>query len=71
VILLTGCREAQGYHISRTLPAESFPKWLTDYTPAPDWLYYGQHKLTLQQQKIILLQLTSKQWFENVLSLLR
>lgn len=70
MLLLMGCEEAQGYHISRPLPAESFPTWFTDYTPNPDWLHYGQHKLSLQQQKIILLQLTTKQWFENVLSLL-
>ena len=70
MLLLMGCEEAQGYHISRPLPAENFPTWLTDYTPNPDWLHYGQHKLTLQQQNIMLLQLTTKQWFENVLSIL-
>lgn len=69
MLILMGCQEAQGYHISRPLPAERFQTWLTDYTPNPDWLYYDQHTLSLQQKKIILLQLTSKQWFEKVLSL--
>lgn len=69
MLLIMGCEEAQGYQISRPLPAEHFPVWLADYLPNPDWLDYDQQKLTPQQQKLILLQLTTKHWYSNVLSI--
>ena len=70
MLLLMGCEEAQGYGISRPLPAEVIPTWLADFTPNPYWLDYAQHTLSPKHQKIGLLQLTTKHWYENVLSFL-
>ena len=32
-----GCRVAQGYAISRPIPAESVPAWIADWTPFDSW----------------------------------
>ena len=71
MLLLMGCEQAQGYGISRPLPAENMRDWLVDYTPNPYWLNYAEYALSSQQQKIILLQLTTKHWYKNTISLLK
>ena len=33
-----GCDVAQGYHVSRPLPAESFERWMAGYPSRALWL---------------------------------
>lgn len=68
MLLMMGCDEAQGYNISRPLPAEDVPTWLANYTPSAYWLGYDSQVITPQEQKIVLLQLTTKHWFQYILS---
>gem|GEM_PF-3028106 len=37
-LLRLGCRLAQGYAISRPIPAKDVTQWITNYTPEPKWL---------------------------------
>ena len=66
MLLIMGCDDAQGYGISRPLPADDLPIWLSNYTPNKEWLSYGQQNMTVQQQKLILLRLTTEHWFKSV-----
>lgn len=66
MLLLMGCNEAQGYGISRPIPADDLVSWLADYKPNSYWMDYGNRDLTLQERKIILLQLTTEHWFNNI-----
>jgi len=66
VLLIMGCYEAQGYNISRPLPADDIPSWLSSYQPNQSWLNYSNEQHTEQEDKIKLLQLTTKHWFQHV-----
>ena len=66
MLLIMGCNKAQGYGISHALPANDLMTWLTDYKPNQHWIDYGNTQLSAQEQKIILLQLTTECWFNNV-----
>jgi len=66
MLLIMGCNDAQGYGISRPIPAEDIPAWLADYTPNTYWMDYRKQHVTLQDHKVTLLQLTTEQWFNNV-----
>ncbi|MBE9532887.1 MAG: EAL domain-containing protein, partial [Proteobacteria bacterium] len=46
ILLLMGCNEAQGFGISRPLPAEDFPDWLSHYTPNQEWITCSNKALT-------------------------
>ena len=66
MLLMMGCNDAQGYGISRPIPADDLVSWLADYTPNKHWLDYDSRYFTLQEQKIVLLRLTTEHWFNNV-----
>jgi len=66
MLLIMGCNEAQGYGISRPVPAEDLVSWLANYKPNTYWTDYGNRSLTSQEQKILLLQLTTEHWFNNI-----
>jgi diguanylate cyclase (GGDEF)-like protein len=70
MLLMMGCDEAQGYGISRPLPAKALPVWLTDYKPNQKWLNYQQHNLSAKQKKRLLIELTTKHWYKNALFLI-
>ncbi len=70
MLLIMNCDEAQGYNISRPLPAAELPSWLHSYKPNPYWLSYGQQPLSAKQKKLTLLQLTTKHWYTNTLLLI-
>jgi diguanylate cyclase (GGDEF)-like protein len=36
-LLRMGCELAQGYGISRPIPADQVPEWVVNYRPDPDW----------------------------------
>jgi diguanylate cyclase (GGDEF)-like protein/PAS domain S-box-containing protein len=64
-LLLMGCNSAQGYEISRPLPAGEFPEWLKNYQPNSKWIKYGSLKLTPKESKIELLLLAAHHWYET------
>lgn len=70
MLLIMGCNEAQGYGISRPVPADDLIYWLANYKPNSYWMDYSNQSLSLQEQKIILLKLTTEHWFNNINSVL-
>jgi diguanylate cyclase (GGDEF)-like protein/PAS domain S-box-containing protein len=70
MLLIMGCNQAQGYGISKPLPAEMIPTWLGDYKPNPYWIEYENNNFNPLKDKILLLQLTTEHWFNNINSTL-
>jgi len=66
MLLIMGCNEAQGYAISRPLPADTISQWIKDYTPNVDWVRHASEVHNTEYDKIILLKLTTKNWFNNI-----
>ena len=60
-----GCDQAQGYAISKPIPADTVSTWLSDYRPKLFWTDYQNSNLTPQGNKILLLQLTTQYWFNT------
>jgi len=71
MLLIMGCEKAQGYGISRPIPADDIPSWLAEYSPNQLWLDYASQRLSLQQEKIMLLKMTTQNWLNNVKDQLR
>lgn len=65
MLLLMGCDEAQGYGISRPIPAEKLVDWLHNYTPNQEWLNYANKYHSVKETKIKLLRLTTQHWFDE------
>ena len=65
ILLIMGCDLAQGYGISRPMPAAEFPSWLNNYSPNKEWIVYASKTYTEQQKKIMLLELTTARWLEK------
>jgi len=65
-LLLMGCREAQGYGISPPISVADLSIWLTNYIPNQEWINFCKKERTVQEEKIILLQLTTEHWFKNI-----
>jgi EAL domain-containing protein (putative c-di-GMP-specific phosphodiesterase class I) len=38
LLLQLGCEVAQGYGIAKPMPGDTFPPWLQQWRPNPDWL---------------------------------
>jgi diguanylate cyclase (GGDEF)-like protein/PAS domain S-box-containing protein len=66
MLLIMGCNNAQGDVVSRPLPVDELTPWLKNYTPNLRWIAYGGSQLTLQEQKITLLKLTTEHWFMKI-----
>jgi len=62
MLLMMGCEEAQGYGISRPLPADDFPQWLEDYTPNQEWQLCGNEHRSNKENKIKLFRLITDHW---------
>ena len=67
ILLIMGCDSAQGYGIARPLlPSEAFLAWLEDYSANQVWLDYGKTDYKKQEQKLILIKLTTTYWYQNL-----
>jgi len=58
ILLLMGCKYAQGYAIASPMPAEALPPWLHDYSPNEAWLshkYSGYNQKDRRKQQFSLL----------------
>lgn len=62
MLLLMGCKEAQGYGIAKPMPANEIPSWLDSYTPNYDWLTDGNKYRSEKEKKKKLFRLTTEQW---------
>ena len=71
MLLLMGCTEAQGYGITRPMPAVDIPAWLNNYIANSEWMAYTNKVYTKKEIKIKLFRLTLMQWqkyFESSLN---
>ena len=66
ILLIMGCNEAQGYGISPPIPVADLSIWLTNYIPNQEWINFCKKDRSIQEDKIILLRLTTEHWFKNV-----
>jgi diguanylate cyclase (GGDEF)-like protein/PAS domain S-box-containing protein len=66
MLLNMGCCEAQGYGISRPMPAADFSSWIVEYTPYQSWINYGKTNHSGKQAQITLFKLTTQHWFEKL-----
>ena len=65
MLLLMGCENAQGYGIARPMPADDLQEWLANYVPNQEWLNHSQTKLSIKENKIALVKLTTFYWWEK------
>ena len=65
MLLLMGCKQAQGYGIAKPMPAEAFPAWLSQYQPHKEWLLWANKHTTVKENKLKLFKLISHQWKDN------
>jgi diguanylate cyclase (GGDEF)-like protein len=66
MLLNMGCCAAQGYGISRPMPAADFLSWIVEYTPYQSWINYGKTNHSSKQAQVTLFKLTTEHWFENI-----
>ncbi len=62
MLIMMGCEEAQGYGISRPMPATDIPQWLSDYEPNSEWLQYSNKHRTEKENKVRLFRLVTEHW---------
>lgn len=70
MLLIMGCHNAQGYGISKPIPADDFLRWFDRYQPNKEWIAYASKVKTDKDNKIKLFKLTTEQWlakFETVI----
>jgi len=65
MLLIIGCKKAQGYGIARPMPADEIPDWLNNYIPYKEWLQSDQINYSVKEKKIQLLQLTINHWYKR------
>jgi len=68
MLLIMGCEQAQGYGISKPIPADLFQNWLKDYRPNQVWLSFSRKKRTDKEKRVKLYRLVSKQWENKFIS---
>ncbi len=73
MLLLMGCKQAQGYGISKPVPAADFPQWLNEYVPNEEWMHIGNKNWSRKENKVKQFRLIAEHWenrfIENVQSL--
>jgi len=65
MLYLMGCSAAQGYGISRPMPAKEFPHWLLNYTPNSDWINCAKQSYTPKERRVALFRLITQHWLSN------
>jgi len=68
MLLMMGCDEAQGYGISRPLPADDFPQWLEAYTPNKEWQLCGNKHRSIKESKVKLFRLITDHWKDTFIN---
>ncbi|TGN39134.1 bifunctional diguanylate cyclase/phosphodiesterase [Marinobacter confluentis] len=62
MLLIMGCKEAQGYSIAKPMPANELPQWIRDYTPNQEWQEYGSKPHSVKEERLMLFRLVSEHW---------
>jgi diguanylate cyclase (GGDEF)-like protein/PAS domain S-box-containing protein len=62
MLLIMGCDYAQGYGISRPMPAKELPEWLNSYTHNDTWKRYVEKHHSHLEKRAQLCRLTVTQW---------
>lgn len=62
MLILMGCNNAQGYAISKPIPADSIPNWLDNYQPNEVWLAFPQEGVSLPEKTTLTLKLILNYW---------
>jgi len=70
MLLIMGCNAAQGYGISRPIPAVDVSIWLEQYTPNQQWLDCASSVQTPKEKKIKLLRLATQHKYKHFETLL-
>lgn len=66
MLLLMGCKNAQGYAISKPIPADRLVDWIKAYKPNKTWLESCQMNMTLSVKRMKQLELILNHWHKNV-----
>jgi len=65
MLLVMGCNEAQGYGISKPIPASEFQVWMSQYVPNQAWIECGKKRRTLKEKKFKIFKLSRDQWWKS------
>ncbi|QQX79647.1 EAL domain-containing protein [Shewanella sp. KX20019] len=66
MLLLMGCHNAQGYAISKPMPANKLLDWIKEYQPNQIWIASSQEEMTLQVRRVKQLELILTHWLKNI-----
>jgi len=65
LLILMGCKNAQGYGIAKPMPVKDISKWLTTYVPNQQWIERANRVSTAKERKVAILKLVILQWITN------
>ena len=65
MLLLMGCKDAQGFGIAQPMQANEIPNWISRYACNPNWLQLGKSDMTSKQVALSLFRLTANYWFDE------
>jgi len=65
MLLIMGCKQAQGYGIARPMPANVFPEWLKNYKPNQEWLACRNKESSTKENKLKLFSLALSHWLNH------
>lgn len=68
MLLMMGCQQAQGYGISKPMPAIEFPQWVKNYQPNQEWLRYASKLRSKKENKLTQLKLLVEQWRDKFIN---
>lgn len=66
MLLLMCCNNAQGYAISKPMPANKLVNWIKNYIPNPTWLKSSQEEITQEIRRVKQLELILNHWLKNI-----
>ncbi len=62
MLLLMGCKKAQGYGIAKPMPAKELPVWVKNYIPNQEWQKCGNEIRSVKEERLMIYNLASKHW---------
>jgi len=66
MLILMGCKKAQGYSIAKPMPADLFLQWLTNYVPNKNWLLYASQHRNHKENSLEIFRLISERWKDKL-----
>ncbi len=66
LLLLLGCDLAQGYAISRPIPAAELPNWMARWRPSGDWIKAAACRASKQDLPVILAMRDHRRWVAGI-----